>query len=92
MPFELQKIPAITLAMILIGHGKLSRRRTSPTSRPWKTVLAIWLAAVALLLVVGVVGVVGDGPLLTQTAIVSLPIALAVCLAGHVALRRRYSR
>jgi uncharacterized membrane protein YiaA len=51
--------------------------------------LAIWLAAVALLLVVGVVG---DGPLLTQTAIVSLPIALAVCLAGHVALRRRYSR
>lgn len=55
----------------------------------WKTVLAIWLAAVALLLVVGVVG---DGPLLTQTAIVSLPIALAVCLAGHVALRRRYSR
>jgi len=39
-----------------------------------------------------VVGVVGDGPLLTQTAIVSLPIALAVCLVGHVALRRRYSR
>lgn len=53
----------------------------------WGTVAALFGAVVAILLIDGLLS---DGPLLSETALVSLPIVAVIVSATFAVIRRRY--
>lgn len=54
----------------------------------WRDFAAVCAVPLVVLLVAGALG---DGPLLSSTALVSYPIAIALCAGGFAWLRRRQS-
>jgi len=53
----------------------------------WGAVAAAYGVCVAILLIDGAIG---DGPLLSDTALISLPIAALLCFGAFGLIKRRY--
>ena len=70
----------------LIGCSTLLRVSDSVQHGSWRVLFALF-AAVIVILVVN--GALRGGPLLSDVAMVSLPVAFAVCSAAYFGFRRR---